>query len=40
MNVLLYCMGEDTEMLRSIRITPDEKHYQTVVDKFDAFFKV
>ena len=41
-SVLLYCMGKDTEgMLRSIRITPDEKkHYQTVVDKFDAFIQV
>ena len=41
-SALLYCMGEDVEeTLRSTRITPDEKkHYQTVVDTSDAYFKV
>ena len=42
MSALLYRMGKDVEKtLRSTRITPDEKkHYQTLVDTFDAFFKV
>ena len=41
-STLLYCMGEDAEdTLLSTGITSDEKkRYQTVVDKFDAFFKV
>ena len=41
-NTLLYCLGEEAEgVLTSTNATADErKVYDTVVGKFDAFFKV
>ena len=41
-NTLLYCIGEEKEsVLTSTNTTEDErKVYQTVLDKFDSFFKV
>ena len=41
-NTLLYCLGEEAEgVLTSTNVTADErKVYDTVVDKFDAFFNV
>ena len=41
-NTLLYCMGEEAEaILDSTKITADEKKdYNTVVEKFNDFFKV
>ena len=41
-STLLYCMGEEAEdILRSTNITEDErKVYDSVINKFDQFFKV
>ena len=41
-NTLLYCIGEEAEsVLNSTNTTEDErKVYQTVLDKFDSFFRV
>ena len=41
-STLLYCLGQDADdVLRSTAITADErKKYDTVVGKFDTFFKV
>jgi len=41
-NTLLYCVGEEAEaVLTSTNVTEEErKVYDTVVEKFDAFFRV
>ena len=41
-STLMYCMGEDAEdTLASTNISEeDRKQYETVIRKFDAFFKV
>ena len=40
-NTLLCCLGEEAGVLTSTNVTADErKVYDSVVDKFDAFFKV
>ena len=41
-NMLLYCLGEEAEsMLKSTNITEEEtKNYETVLEKFNSFFKV
>jgi len=41
-STLMYCMGEDAEdTLASANISEeDRKQYETVIRKFDAFFKV
>ena len=41
-NTLLYCLGEEVEaVLTSTNVTGDErKEYETVVAKFEAFFKI
>ena len=40
-NTLLYCMGEEAEViLNSTGASDEEKDYATILQKFDEFFKV
>ena len=39
-NTLLYCMGEEAEVILNSTGASDEKDYATVLQKFDEFFKV
>lgn len=39
--MLLYCMGQTAkDVLSSTNITAEEKAYDSVITKFNAFFKV